>query len=120
MTSHVGSAALVVALVAGAGLAMAQTSGTTAPSAGLELTPQQRTAIYQIVSREKGKVRTPPPVTLRVSVGAELPASLELYTLPDDVGAEVPATKLYKYTVVQDQVVIVDPTTMKVIDVIHQ
>ena len=38
--------------------------------------------------------------------------------LPDDVLAANPVTKLYKYTMVQDQVVIVDPTNMRTIAVI--
>ena len=33
---------------------------------------------------------------------------------------DVPTAKLYKYTVTQNQVVIVDPTTLRVIDVIRQ
>jgi uncharacterized protein DUF1236 len=49
-----------------------------------------------------------------------LPTSIELYPLPDDVSAALPATKDYRYTVVQNQVVIVDPATMKVVDVIRQ
>jgi hypothetical protein len=43
---------------------------------------------------------------------------IELYMLPDDVLAANPVTKLYKYTMVQDQVVIVDPTNMRAIAVI--
>jgi hypothetical protein len=40
--------------------------------------------------------------------------------LPDDISAEVPAIKFYQYTIVQDQVVIVDPTKMTVVDLIRQ
>ena len=38
---------------------------------------------------------------------------IELYTLPDDALAAVPAAKLYKYTVVENKVVVVDPTKMR-------
>jgi hypothetical protein len=114
MKSLLASALLVLALDGAGEVVSAQTSDT------LSLTPSQRAAIYQKVSREKDKVRTPPPANIQVSIGAQLPASLELYVLPDDVGAEVPATKFYRYTVVQNQVVIVDPTTMKVVDIIRQ
>ena len=44
---------------------------------------------------------------------------MQLYDWPESVAAEVPAAKIYKYTVVQDQVVIVDPTRMRVVDIIH-
>ena len=43
---------------------------------------------------------------------------IELYTLPDDVVADNPVTKLYKYTKVEDQIVLVDPTKMRVMAVI--
>jgi hypothetical protein len=44
---------------------------------------------------------------------------IELYTLPDEAVAGIPAAKLYKYTMVENKVVLVDPTKMRVIDVIE-
>jgi hypothetical protein len=99
--------------------AMTGTSSTATTSTELQLTPQQRTEIYETVSKQKVS-RTPPPPNLHVSVGGDLPASMELYDLPANIAAEIPATKLYKYTLVQNQVVIVDPTKMKVVDIIRQ
>jgi hypothetical protein len=99
--------------------AMTGTSSTATTSTELQLTAQQRSAIYEIVSKQKVS-RTPPPPNLHVSVGGELPASMELYDLPANIAVEIPATKLYKYTLVQNQVVIVDPTKMKVVDIIRQ
>src|SRR5580704_6692509 len=119
MKSDLRSVTMAIMLLGAAGFAAAQTGGTN-PSGTLALTAQQRAEIYQTVAKEKDKVRTPPPVNLRASIGAQLPASIELYMLPDDVGTAVPATKLYRYTIVQNQVVIVDPTTMKVVDLIGQ
>jgi hypothetical protein len=43
---------------------------------------------------------------------------IELYMLPDEAVAGVPAAKLYKYTMVEGKVVLVDPTNMRVVDVI--
>ena len=43
---------------------------------------------------------------------------IELYALPDDIQANSPETKLYKFTGVDDEVVLVDPTKMRVIAVI--
>ena len=48
-----------------------------------------------------------------------VPPSIELYLLPDNALAEVPEAKAVKYTVVQNQVVLVDPTTMRIIDVLR-
>jgi hypothetical protein len=58
------------------------------------------------------------PSRFATHVGAEVPPMIELYLLPDDIQANNPVTKLYKYTKVDDQVVLVDPTNMRVIAVI--
>ena len=124
-------AAILLVLLGSVGTAVAQTAPGSAPTAptpapraidpkaGLQLTPQQRPMIFHSVSREKAKVKLPPG-GVTASAGADLPPSIELYTLPDNVAAEIPNAKLYKYTVVNDQVVLVDPTSMKVVEVIRQ
>ncbi len=81
----------------------------------LELTAAQRSAIYQAVSKDKSKVA---PSRFPTNVGGEVPPMIELYMLPDDILANNPVTKLYKFTRVADQVVLVDPTNMRVIAVI--
>ena len=97
--------------------AAAQTGGTTELSTALQLTPQQRTEIYAAVG--KNKLRTPPPPNFPVAVGAQIPPVTELYALPESVTAEVPSAKFYRYTIAENQVVIVDPTNLKVVDVIR-
>ena len=89
--------------------------GAHGVSPKLELTPEQRSAIYQEVHKDKSKVA---PSRFATHIGAEVPPMIELYMLPDDVLAANPVTKLYKYTMEQDQVVIVDPTNMRTIAVI--
>ena len=131
MNSHFRNGAIVLALLASVGVASAQspTSPTVpAPAAksqdsmrqggSLQLSAQQKAAIFQSVTKER--VKSPPPANMQVSVGAQIPASIELYTLPANVVSEVPAAKAYKYTVAQNQVLIVDPTNMKIVDVIKQ
>ena len=81
----------------------------------LELTPAQRSAIYQEVHKDESKVA---PSRFATHVGADVPPMIELYSLPDDILANNPDTKLYKFTRVDDQVVLVDPTKMRVIAVI--
>lgn len=79
------------------------------------LTPAQRAAIYREVSKDKSKEASKgfAPV-----VGGDVPPMIALYTLPDDALAAAPEAKLYQYTMVENKVVIVDPTRMRVIDVI--
>ena len=81
----------------------------------LELTPAQRSAIYQEVHKDSSKVA---PSRFATQVGADVPPMIELYALPDDILANNPDAKLYKFTRVDDQVVLVDPTKMRVIAVI--
>jgi hypothetical protein len=84
----------------------------------LRLTEDQKTAIADAVRRERKKITEPPKFV--ASVGAPVPPAIELYTLPDGVLTELPAAKSVKYTVMQDQLVLVDPTTMRVVDIIHK
>jgi len=92
-----------------------ETVTTNGVAPKLELTPAQRSAIYQEVHKDKSKVA---PSRFATNVGAEVPPMIELYMLPDDILANNPETKLYKFTRVDDQVVLVDPTNMRVIAVI--
>ena len=81
----------------------------------LELTPAQRSAIYQEVHKDTSKVA---PSWFATYVGAHVPPTIELYSLPDDIQANSPETKFCKFTGVDDEVVLVDPTKMRIIAVI--
>lgn len=129
MTIFLRNGAIAAALLASVGLAAAQTSpmspppsaspgGSASQSGSLQLNAQQKTQIFQTVTKEK--VKTPPPANLQLSVGSQVPASVELYPLPANVVSQVPSAKQYKYTVAQNQVVLVDPTNMKIVDIIRQ
>jgi hypothetical protein len=120
---------LALSLVLGVGLAAAQTRapdglqppvGAVPPAnpAQLQLTPAQMTAILNAVREKSASVR-PSTTGFSVAVGEMVPPSIELYLLPDNALAEVPEAKAVKYTVVQNQVVLVDPTTLRIIDVLR-
>jgi hypothetical protein len=79
------------------------------------LSAAERSVIYAEVSKDKSKTS---PKDFAPVIGANVPPMIELYTLPDDALANVPAATLYKYTMVENAVVLVDPTRMRVIDVI--
>jgi hypothetical protein len=84
----------------------------------LKLSPAQKTAILNAVLQESAKIT--PPANIQVSVGGQVPPSIELYTLPSGAMAQSPELRSLKYTMAQNQVVLVDPTTMRVVDVIRQ
>jgi len=123
--------AIALALLASTSLAAAQSTvpGTverpsesppslTTPSAQIQLSPSQKTAILDAVRQDGKKVTAAADFT--ATVGASVPPQLELYVLPDRALATVPAAKTVKYTQVHDQIVLVDPTTMRVVDIIPQ
>jgi hypothetical protein len=129
MSSLLGSSPLLrsgmagVALVILIGQAAAQNAprvdpgrGAVAPAAQLQLTPEQRVAIVGAIRPAQATVKGSGNVP--VAVGAEVPPATELYFLPDDALASAPEAKGIKYTVAQNRVVLVDPTRMRVVDVI--
>jgi hypothetical protein len=95
-----------------------------APSGSLAqvtvLSPPQRRAIYESVARQR--VRSAAPAVLAV-VGAPVPPSLVLHDLPaqpsDPDQADDFGVRVLKYAMVADDVVVVDPIAMRVVDVIH-
>jgi hypothetical protein len=83
----------------------------------VELTPAQRTTIYRTVARER--VRTA-PAAVDVRLGARVPQTVELREIPSAVIEEVPIVRRYRYMVVNNEVVLVDPTTSEVVEIIRQ
>jgi uncharacterized protein DUF1236 len=115
-------AAIAAALLASAGAASAQTtvitrepveSRTVVTTEPLQLTPVQRRTIYRTIVRERVSPARP---TVEYRVGTRVPESVQLYAVPQDVAVEVPAIRSYKYMVVNDRVVLIDPATSEVVD----
>jgi len=84
----------------------------------LRLTEAQRSAIASAVRRDNKAAE--PSVSFVPSVGAPVPPAIELYLLPDAILVEVPEAKQVKYTVVKNQLILVDPTNMRIVDIIQQ
>jgi hypothetical protein len=133
MQAHLRHATIALALIAGTGIALAQTGPGNQPGAPsgpamrqdnlkqnqkLQLTQQQKSAIFAAVRQDAKQIKL--PANFRVAVGAQVPPSIELHTLPDSALASNATLRDYKYTVVQNQVILVDPTTMRVVEVIRQ
>ena len=107
----------IIAAVAFASPSFAQTTTITTTqgatkSAAITVAPEQRTRIKTYVSEHKIK---PTIVKERIAVGAVLPADVELHTVPEDWG---PSLHTYRYIYSGDDVVLVDPGSRKVIQVI--
>ena len=81
---------------------------------------QQRATIYQsAIAAMQERRAAALPLDIQVEVGGKLPATVELYPLPDDLLTEIAGARKYKYTVWNDQVLLVDPTNMVVADILH-
>ncbi len=128
MTSFVRTSALIAALAAVSPMALAQTTVTTTVTkeitAPYALTPEQRTTVYRTVTRERQLAPTaivrPAPI-VRYEVGAPVPPGVvELSDFPEDVYVDVPVLKRYRYVYVNNQLVLVDPETSQVVDIINE
>jgi len=130
MKTYLRTGAILLAFVGSVGLAAAQQPGQPAPMATekgpmattrqqpIQLTPAQRTQVYQNVIKDRDA--TPAPAGIPLRIGAKLPATVELNELPDNVAAQVPSVSRYKFVVAQNQVVLVDPSTKEVVEIIRQ
>jgi hypothetical protein len=93
--------------------------GAADPSAPLKLTPAEKAAIRDAVRQDTAKPSTA-AAPKSVAIGAQLPPSIALRILPDAALAQAPAAKTVQYTVIGNQVILVDPTNMRVVDIINQ
>lgn len=87
------------------------TTTTTTGGGTVVLAPEERTVVRRYVTEQKR-----PSVKLQqnVTVGGTLPADVELYAIEGS-----PTVSKYRYTVVNDRPVIVDPGSRRVIEVIE-
>ncbi len=105
----VGGAAAGAAVGGPVGAAV---GGVTGAIVGGALSADESARVKQYVVREK---RPSVRVTERVTVGEELPSRVEVYSVPEDVGVRTE----YRYTVVNDRTVLIDPKTRRIVQVIE-
>ena len=99
-------------LIAGAMAVGLVAAGQAYAQAIVEIAPEQRTKIKEYVVKEKVR---PAQITERVTVGATLPGTVELQTVPSDWG---PSVSKYRYVYYDNHVVLVEPSSRKVIQII--
>jgi hypothetical protein len=108
------TSAAALLMLGGAASAQTTVTTTTSPSASATVTiaPEARTRIKQYVVTQKVK-----PVTVKekVVVGTTLPSDVELMAAPADWGPEV---SHYRYVYSDDHVVLVEPSSRRVIQII--
>jgi hypothetical protein len=117
MKSFVIATAAAIGLLAAvpAGAQTSVTTTTTTDTMGsVTIAPEKRTVIRQ-------QLGTSAPVTIkeRVTVGATVPETVELQSVPETLVSDIPSVKGYRYFVYNDDVVLVDPQTRKVVTIVE-
>jgi Protein of unknown function (DUF1236) len=120
------SAILVIGLAAMAGAQApphdAGIGGTPSDSASttraLELTPAERLAIYQSITRTHRNNAA--PIGFRAAVGEHVPGSVELVPLSDTLVKLVPQARAFSIAMVEKAVILVDPGSRQVVAVVTQ
>lgn len=95
------------------------TSGADKSPSGsvTQLSGEQRTKAQSAFRSHKSEAVVK-DIDISINVGVAVPRSVTLYAVPEDVVIIVPAYKRYKYFIYDDKVVIVDPGTYEIIDVL--
>jgi hypothetical protein len=117
----------ILALFIGSAAAIAQTVGPDeavkpdgAATQPLALTPAQKSAIYNAVLQQRVRASTSMvPVASPVEVGAPVSPAVGLADLPNQAAADNFGTMVLKYAMVEGDVVVIDPITMRVVEIIR-
>jgi hypothetical protein len=104
-------------IISGMGAAGAQSPGGSPPpeTSPPPLSIEKQRLIRDWATREKV---APARMSEPIEVGAVVPSEVELHALPQDSVSEVPTVTSYRYFVADGRIVIVDPSTLKVVQLI--
>jgi hypothetical protein len=94
------------------------TTGAATTNDRLNLTSAQRHELWQSISNQAAKENAPAGFTAKV--GDAVPSSVKLELLPPNLTSQIPAVKSYDYALMQNDLLIVDPTSKKIVDIITQ
>jgi hypothetical protein len=103
-----GIAAFAGAVLA-AGLALAQASNI------FQMTPADLT-VFKTWLGTQAVVAVPPPAGFTVAVGAVVPQAVTFYEIPATAG--VASVAQYRYAMIGDKLVLVDPTDRKIVYIV--
>ena len=92
------------------------TTGQGVAAGSAKLSTEQRTKITSIIKQRKVE---PTKLSVSVSVGTRVPASVHLYPLPVEVVAVYPAWRGYEYILVGDQIVVINPRSHEIVAIIE-
>jgi Protein of unknown function (DUF1236) len=82
----------------------------------VHLSQEQHTKIHEVITHDRTAVVD--HVDFSVSVGTAVPRSIRVYDVPVDIVDIVPEYRGFRYFIVRDEVVIVDPETLEIVAII--
>jgi hypothetical protein len=105
--------------VASAASHMSNRSGnSTAASDKLELSSAQQKSIWKDISRHAANQNA--PSDFNPAVGTAIPDGVNTYPLPRRAARDVPAVKPYRYAMLQDKLLIVNPSDQTIANVVSK
>jgi hypothetical protein len=99
------------------GAAGQSTTTTGQAGAGAKLSTEQRTQITSVIKEQR--VQPVTNVNFSISVGTRVPRDVSFHTLPERVVTIYPEWRRYKFILVKEQIVIVDPNTYEIVAVLE-
>jgi len=91
--------------------------GTAGTTANIDLTPEKRTRIHEVIINERSAPRVSSP-NFNVSIGTRVPRTVRFAALPRTIVEIEPAWRGYQYFMIGDQIVIVDPRSMEIVAIL--
>jgi hypothetical protein len=108
--------AVTLAIFNCVGFAAAQNAPSQAPrTAHINLTSTQARMVSQTLEASPSQ---PAPAGVQPEVGSKLPDSVAAKTLPNDVTDQVPETKNLLFVKLPDRIVLIDPDTQVVTEIV--
>ena len=94
------------------------TSGaaSTSSSGSVQLSQEQRTKVHDVVVKESSA--RVDKVDFSISVGTVIPRHIRLVVLPPEVVEIVPQYRSYRFIIVRDEILIIDPETFRIVAII--
>ena len=93
-----------------------QTQQGTTSGGSVQLSQEQKTKVHEIVVKESSaRVEN---VDFSLSVGTVVPRHIKLVMLPAELVEIVPQYRSYRFIIVRDEILIIDPNTFRIVAII--
>jgi hypothetical protein len=94
-----------------------QGAAGTRTNLDVNLTPEKRTRIHEVIVKERNAPRVSSP-NFNVSVGTRVPRTVRFVALPQTIVEIEPAWRGFEYFMVGNEIVVVDPRSLEIVAVV--